>query len=292
LVLAVLLVLGAGIILWRFPLAALAMAGRVALRVQGFRELSVSGPNGSISYFRAGSGAPIVFIHGANDQAGTWARVAPAFASAYKVVVVDLAGHGDSAPATGPLPGDALFAGLDSVMDAEAREPATLIGNSLGGWMALVYALNHPDRVVRVVSINGAISRGESQEASTVLSPTTREEARRTVSRLFSPASGLYVPDFVLDDLVRRSPTSPVTRLMAAPPASLERFLIDDRLADLRVPVFVFWGEDDGLLSLSYARQATARIPDARLEVLPTCGHMPQRECPRALLDELRAIVQ
>jgi len=292
LVLAALLVLGAGVVVWRFPLATLATAGRSVLRVQGFQEMFVSGPSGRIAYFRAGTGAQIVFIHGANDQAGTWARVAPAFAGAHKVVVVDLAGHGDSDPATGPLTADDLFTGLERVMDAEASGPATLVGNSLGGWIALVYALYYPERVARVVSVNGAISRTESQQASSVLSPRTREEARRTVSRLFSPASGLYVPDFVLDDLVRRSPTAPVARLMAAPPESLDRFLIDDRLGDLRVPALVLWGEDDGLLSLSYAREATRRIPGARLEVLPKCGHMPQRECPSALLDELRAIIR
>ena len=114
----------------------------MVLRVAGFEKASVPVPFGHIVYFRAGSGPPLLFIHGVNDQAGTWARVAPAFAATHHVVVADLAGHGDSDPQQGDLTGTQLADGIAAVVAAEA--PAghlTVVGNSLGGFLALVNLL-------------------------------------------------------------------------------------------------------------------------------------------------------
>jgi pimeloyl-ACP methyl ester carboxylesterase len=278
----------AGVTVWRFPLASLAWAGRSALRWSGFEKTQVATRFGHAVYFRAGRGTPLVFIHGVNDQAGTWARVAPSFTSDHRVIVVDLAGHGESDPRQGPLPMRDLIDGLSAVVDAEARdERVTLVGNSLGGFLALAHAVNHPGRVRQAILVNGAVDRGDNMRAAVILLPTSRDEARRTMAALMSPRSP-RMPEFVLDDLVRRAPTSPLARLMAQPERAFDEFLIDDRLDRVRLPVTMIWGEDDRLLSVSYARQAAARLPDARLETLRDCGHMPQRECPGALLARLR----
>lgn len=88
---------------------------------------------------------------------------------------------------------------------------------------------------------------------------------------------------FVLDDLVRRAPKSPLARLMAnADPEdglSLER-----RLGAFPVPVSLVWGEADELLPRAYAERVSAALGGAPLHLLPGCGHMPQRECPARLL--------
>ena len=287
-VLVALVAIGAGVFVWRAPLFALAIGGRGVLRVSGFEKVTLATSGGRIAYFRAGAGPTVIFLHGANDQAGTWARIAPALTSGHHVVVADLAGHGDSEPSTGPLRAQDLVAGVAAVVRAErAGGPVTLIGNSLGGWLSLVHALEHPGEVSHAVLVNGAINRDERGGAAVTLLPKTRDEARRTMSVLLSPQSP-PIPDFVLDDLVRRAATSPLARLMAQPESDLTPLLIDDRLSDLRVPVTMIWGEDDRLLSLAYARSAAARIPGARLEILAACGHVPQRECPQPLLARIR----
>lgn len=284
----VVIVAALGVFVWRAPLAALAVAGRATLRLSGFERVTVAAPAGPIAYFRKGSGPMLLFIHGANDQAGTWARIAPALAADHHVVVVDLAGHGDSAPADGPLRAGDLMAGIRAVVETERGSgKATLIGNSLGGWLALVHAFEHPDQVAHAVLVNGAIHRDDRSGAAVTLLPKTREDARHTMSVLMARNSP-GVPDFVLDDLVRRAPTSPLARLLAQPESDVASFLIDERLGELRVPVTLIWGEDDRLLSIDYARSAAARIPGARLEVLQACGHIPQRECAGALLTRLR----
>jgi pimeloyl-ACP methyl ester carboxylesterase len=90
----------------------------------------------------------------------------------------------------------------------------------MGGWLALLYAQRHPGRVARVVIVNGAGLRGDGSEARVSLLPRTREEARAAMEAVTSPASGA-VPNFILDDLVRRAPRSPLARIMAVPFAEL-----------------------------------------------------------------------
>jgi pimeloyl-ACP methyl ester carboxylesterase len=98
-----------------------------------------------------------------------------------------------------------------------------------------------------------------------------------------SPKSGL-VPDFILDDLVRRAPGSPLARIMATPFAE---FLLDGRLGEIRAPVTLLWGQDDKILPVSYAEGVASQLGSARLETIPGCGHIPQRECAPRLLPPL-----
>jgi pimeloyl-ACP methyl ester carboxylesterase len=277
------------VVVWRAPLATMAFAGRATLRWSGFEKLDVAASAGRITYFRGGgAGRPVVFVHGVNDTAGSWARIAPALVGEYRVVVLDLAGHGDSEPRQGPLSMRHLVDGVAAVVDAEARGgPVTLVGNSLGGFLVLQHAIRHPEAVVHAVLVNGAVDRGDGSHAAITLLPRNRDEARKAMDALTSPGTP-RMPAFVLDDLVRRAPHSPLARLMAQPSTSFEEFSLDDRLAEVTVPVTMIWGADDRLLSLEYARRAAARMPRARLEILPGCAHVPQRECPGPFLARLR----
>jgi pimeloyl-ACP methyl ester carboxylesterase len=281
----VLLVLAAAaaVLFWRYPIATLVAQERWALRRAGFERQTVATPRGEVTYFRAGSGTPLLLVHGANDQAGTWAKVAPALAARHRVIVPDLAGHGESAPADGPLEAADLVAGLEAVLGVEAAgERVAIAGNSLGGFLGLVLAVREPARVSRVVLVNGAALREEHPEAAALLLPKTRDDAAKAFTAILSQTAP-RVPAFILDDLVRRSPGSPLARLMAAPPASVDRFALEPRLASLGIPVSLVWGEDDRVLDVAYARRVAAAIPGSALTTIPRCGHVPQRECPDAL---------
>jgi pimeloyl-ACP methyl ester carboxylesterase len=263
------------------PLSVFETIERARLRRAGLTHLRADGPRGPQSFWQGGSGPMVVFLHGANDQAGTWVRVLGAVIGAHEVVLVDLAGHGGSAPSDGPLGTPDLLDGLDAVTAAiPGGAPVALVGNSLGGYLALVYAARHPERVSHVVLVNGAAIRGDGSEARVNLLPRTRDEARDALAATMSPSSP-GVPSFVLDDLVRRAPASPLARLMRSPSAG--ESLLEGRLPDLRVPVTLLWGEDDQVLPLAYARRVAAALPAARLVTLARCGHVPQRECPGLL---------
>lgn len=268
------------------PLAVFAWATRRALGKAGLRRLTVDAPAGPQTVFVGGSGPVLVLLHGAGDQAGTWLHAVRALAKVRTLVVPDLAGHGDSAPGSGPIPMDAVVQGLEAVLDTVlAGRTATLAGNSLGAWLAMLLARRHPGRFDRVVAVNGGPLRGINERVG--LLPTTRAEARETVAQL-RDASSPAIPDPVLDDLVRQSASSPLARLAAAR-ESMEPWLLEPAdLAGLTLPVRLVWGASDRLLDLDYAERVRAALPDAALIVIQACGHIPQQEAPGPFLDALR----
>lgn len=270
----------AGLALWRAPLATAAFLEGLALRRAGFERATADGPRGPVSYWHAGTGAPVVFLHGANDQAGAWSQVVAPLVPTHRVLLVDLPGHGRSAPASGALSVEVLLAGVEAVLEAEgAGTPAVLVGNSLGGWLALLEAHRRPARVGRVVLVNGAALSGDGSEAQVNLLPRTRAEARAAIEAVTSPHSP-PVADFVLDDLVRRAAGSPLARLLAS---DWQASSLDGRLGEIATPVLLLWGEDDRVLPLAYAERVAAQLQAARLEPLGRCGHIPMRECPEIL---------
>ena len=270
---------------WKRPLAVDAWVSRRALGRAGLEKSHIDGPAGRLTVWEGGAGPTLVLLHGAGDQAGAWARVAPGLVSDHRLVIPDLPGHGGSAPEEGPLHLPAIVAGVEAVMDARvpAGETATLIGNSLGAWVAALYAVDHPDRVDRLVWVNGGPVTGDHPAAT--LMPENRAQADKLMQLLMGPATP-PVPGFVLDDIVRWAHRGPVGRL-AATAGEMAEYVLDGKLDRVRVPVDLVWGDADGLMDLDYAQRLLDGLPAARLTTVHGCGHVPQRECPDRFLKAL-----
>jgi pimeloyl-ACP methyl ester carboxylesterase len=271
---------------WKRPLKVDAIFSRMALGKLGFEKIQVPSPDGRMTVWVGGEGPCMVLLHGAGDQAGTWARMVPPLLDDYKVVIPDLPGHWKSDPRKGPLGVDQVLRGVEVVMESVcAGEQAVLVGNSLGAWVAMLYAHDYPASVSRLVAINGgAIKEGNP---AVNLYPQTREEARETMKALMGPAT-LPLPDFVLDDVIRWARVGPAGRL-AQTADEMEPYLLDGRLDEIVVPVELVWGDSDGLLTLDYAQRLLDGLPRARLHVVKGCGHVPQRECPNKTLEAIQA---
>ena len=277
-----------GAAVWFFlkrPLALLAWGTRRSLIATGLKKLVVETPAGPQTVFVGGTGPVLVLLHGAGDHAGTWAQAAKALAKDHTLVIPDLAGHGDSAPATGPIDAAQIYGGIEAVLASQAPgQPVTLIGNSLGAWMALVVAQRHPDWVAKVVAVNGGPLLGTSTKVRML--PTNREEARATMAQL-RDASSPAIPDHVLDDLVRVTQTGPLARFAATAMTMGPWLLTEDQLRELRPPVRLVWGTSDELMPLDYAQRMLAALPDAALIPIERCGHVPQQEAPARFLAAL-----
>jgi pimeloyl-ACP methyl ester carboxylesterase len=236
----------------------------------------------------AGQGQPIVFLHGVGNQGSAWFEVAPAFAGSYRVVVPDLAGHGESAPAEGDLAMATIVGGAERLLLEVTKErPAILVGNSMGAWIATLLALRHPQQVERIVLVNGGPLPGEPGGPS--LLPKSREEAARLMALLRDPAAP-PLPDWLLDDLVGRAPTGPTARLTRDLPGLVAHLLIG-RLGEVRTPVDLLWGASDQLMKLSYAERLALELPLARLTQLAHCGHIPPLECAPAFVNSLQTLL-
>ena len=272
---------------WRNPMTLYAWSMRRTLDRAGFESRELATDGGALHYRIAGDGRPLLFLHGAGDQAGAWATVAPAFADRYRVIVPDLPGHGDSAPEDGPLTMTRIVADTARLLDEVAPDGgAIVVGNSLGAWVACLLALERPGRVERVIAVNGGPLRWE--DSPSVLVPRDREGARALVERLRDPASP-PVPDLILDDLVDWIGSGATPRLLGAS-EDFEAHVLDGRMQELTVPVDVVWGRSDRLFPEDYPERLLAALPSGRLTWLEDCGHAPQSECAvpfRAVLDQV-----
>lgn len=280
-------VLLAAALVWRRPLAVTAWMNRRALLKAGFEKKRLASPVGEQSCFVGGQGPTLILLHGAGDQAGAWAKVAPNLVAKYRVVIPDLPGHGDSDPKTGPLSIGTVLAGVKAIASAQPGK-VIVIGNSLGGWVASLYAREHPEKVERLVLVNGGPLVGDRPDIT--LTPKTREEARRTIAAMFDPGS-FQLPDYVVDDIVREAQTGPLMRLSETA-GEMPKYLLEGKLNEITVPVNLVWGESDQVLSINYARRLQSQLPNAQLVTLKRCGHAPQLECPKAFTTSLIEVLQ
>jgi pimeloyl-ACP methyl ester carboxylesterase len=274
--LVVLVLAGGAWFVYKRPLAVNAWMNRRALASAGLTEATAQTGFGLQNYWTGGAGPTLVLLHGAGDQAGTWANVVPALTATHRLVIPDLAGHGTSAPADGPIEVGQVLRGVEAILSQGQQDPVIIVGNSLGAWIGLLYAHAHPDRVARLILVNGGALKGDRADLS--LTPRTRAEAAALMKELRDPKSDV-IKDFVLDDVVREAQEGPLARF-ASTADRMEPFLLDGRLHEVKTPVDLIWGESDKLFPLAYAERMMAALPSSRIRTLPACGHVPHQECP------------
>jgi len=250
------------------PLESFIAFTRAELAKAGLERVSFDGN----VYWRGGSGDAIVLLHGVNDQAGTWSTIAPMLVAKHALIVPDLAGHGESEPAEGPIAMGEIVARLDAILEHENAHDVTLVGNSMGGWVAMLYALDHPERVARLVLESAS---GMTWPVSVPLVAQNRDQAVVMLRAVHGPS--MAIPDWMIDALLARAAASPMLRVARA---GVVQYLLDAKLPSLAPPATLIWGADDGVLPVAYAEALRAKLAYARLHVIDGAAHIPHRQQP------------
>ncbi len=229
---------------------------------------------------RAGSGTPVVLIHGLGGSSDWWRRNVDALAREHTVVAVDLVGFGRNRffvrRSALPLGFADTAALLARWIESSFTEPVHVVGNSMGGQTAIHLAARRPDLVRSLTLVN---STGIPFELT--VGPH--------IENLLIPRGALSFSTILARDALRSGPMSIAL--------AFARLLRDDArplLKLIRVPTLLVWGEHDPLVPLTYARQIAEIIPAARLVTVPGAGHIPFWENAeffnRAILDFLREV--
>ncbi len=270
------------------------------------RDVEVEGL--PIRYLTAGSGPPLLLLHGAGDNSLDRQWVMPDLAATHRVYAPDLPGSPDSARPTAEYSPTFFERFVAAFLDALVIERAAVVGNSLGGLTALRLALSEPARVNTLILVDSAgLGRTVNPAFTTVNVPGLSEAAIpfwRTPVGAYQRAWGRtallfgYPPGSVSREWLAeqcRLALSPgyleahlsVLRALVDPGGQREVLL--DRLPHLEIPTLVVWGTCDRVFPHSQAREAVAHLPEGSLALIPDCGHMPHVECPDrflAVLDE------
>lgn len=269
----------------------------------GTGHVAVAGTR--LRYRKTGSGDPVLLLHGIGQSLEDWNEQHQRLSARHTVYSVDLPGFAYSDRLSGRATLAKLADALPAVLDAlGVHEPLPVVGNSLGGAVAMKFAADHPHRVSALVLANSA---GFGREVALVLRLLTvrplaallmrpdQSASRRTVQSLF------YDKELVTDARVghafalsQRATHRQTVLDIARDLGTISgiraqwRTALVETLAQSEIPTLVVWGDHDHILPHSHLKQAVAALPRAESYVFSKTGHMPQIERP----DEFAAVVE
>lgn len=257
---------------------------------------ATTGMVAGLHYESAGHGPAVVLIHGAGLDSRMWDEQFEILSNDFVVIRYDTRGFGRSAPASEPF---SHVGDLETVLDEVGVSSASLVGLSLGGAIALNFALTHPDRIDRLLLVGPAVpGAGAMPEEPDRFQRIVRLAAEgRTPAAVDEWLAGPHMSPAMANP--RIAPTirglamdnqrtwipGAILSTPVAPPAAR-------RLHHVRAPTAVLVGGRDDRSVRQQGTLVAERVPGARLTVLPEAGHVPNLEAPESfnqwLLDELR----
>jgi len=232
-----------------------------------------------IHYLTAGQGEPLVIVHGGGEGARAWRGNLEEMSKNYTMYVPDLPGFGDSQPLTGDYFIPELTEFIDEFMQALGLENFHLVGHSLGGGIALNYALQFPHKINKLVLISSMCLGKE-------IALWIRFLSRRVLCRILGGIAlglfrfikwllkSLYDPNEFVEPICQASIYlgSCITTLKE------QTTVLINRLSGLMVPTLVVWGAKDPVLPVRQAYAAAQLIPNCQVKVFEDCGHSVYRE--------------
>jgi pimeloyl-ACP methyl ester carboxylesterase len=268
------------------------------------RELSIHDQR--ITYRMAGSGPVLLLIHGMAGSATTWRQVMPGLARRFTVVAPDLLGHGRSDKPQGDYSLGAFACTLRDLLVALGHERVTVVGQSLGGGVAMQFSYQYPERTERLVLVgSGGLGRevnpilrllslpGSDAVLQLACAAPVRgliESVARAAARVgLQPApvvAELWRSYVSLADAAARSAFLRTLRAVVDPRGQAVSASNRLHLA-AEVPTLIVWGDADPIIPVDHAYAAHASIPGSRLEIFEGVGHYPHCEAPERFVEVL-----
>jgi pimeloyl-ACP methyl ester carboxylesterase len=248
-------------------------------------------------YWTAGeNGSTVVLIHGLSSFIESWMYNIVPLAERHRVYAMDLLGFGqtDKTPLVHDMKDLVRF--IHGFMETLHLASASLIGNSLGGGLALQFILDYPEKVEKLVLVDNAemgreICTDFKACALPLLNGLYTRKSNNGLPRLMKPL--IHNPLVISEEFYKVSrkyntADGAVKALLSALTAGINFFgqkskitrPLLEKLPVVKAPTLVIWGKQDQIIPVSHAQIAASRIPGARLEIFENCGHMPQFEQP------------
>ena len=255
-----------------------------------------------------GSGPAVVFIHGLSGCWQNWLEQLPLFARDHRVIAVDLPGFGQSEMPAEPISISGYADAIDELMGELGLEEARIVGNSMGGFIGAELAINHPQRVERLVLVAAA---GLSIESIR----TDRKTGLRHRAENIVFFSLGHVASRSHQVALRPRLRHALLLLVAAHPQKLPgplaaqqvlgsgkpgfsdaleamcRYPLRDRLEKIACPTLIVWGDKDVLVPVKDAAIFERLIPDARKIIYKDTGHVSMMERPERFNSDVKAFL-
>jgi pimeloyl-ACP methyl ester carboxylesterase len=235
----------------------------------------------SIHYFDMGAGPVVVLLHGLGSRKEDWLPVLEPMAQKYRLLVPDQIGFGRSDK---PLLDYSIQTYVDFLNEFLRQlkvEKASLVGESLGGWIAALYVSEisggaHLIPVEKLVLVDAAGLKQDKPIPN--LNPSSLVDMRVMMEAVFFDTSWLNEDALrkIFTDKLAAHDGYTVRSILGNPAIGTER--LDERLRNIKVPTLVVWGKQDKLLPIASGERYAAGIPGAKLVSFDKCGHVPPIE--------------
>jgi pimeloyl-ACP methyl ester carboxylesterase len=259
-----------------------------------------------VAYRLAGSGPPIVLIHGITASSRVWELVGPRLARHHTVLAPDLLGHGHTAKPRGDYSMGAFASGIRDLMLWLDLGPATIVGHSLGGGVAMQYAYQFPERTERLGLISSGglgrrvhgFLRAATLPGSELVLPLLAGRQVLSAGRAMGRALGRVGVKLGNDALEMarghaslgdpESRAAFVHTLRASVDPGGQRVQAVDRLyLAAELPLLIVWGARDRIIPPEHGRRAHGLVPGARFELFERSGHFPHLDEPERFVRTL-----
>ncbi len=288
-VLLVIVLTAAGLLFYYNPLWVADQLTRFHLWREGVQSKYVEAGGYRMHYFEAlpaqgTAGTPLLLVHGLGARGEDWAAMIPALAArGFHVYVPDLLGYGRS-----PRPDVSYSIAMQETvvvqfMQAVHLARADVGGWSMGGWVSMKLALDHPELVDRLVVYDSAGIYFPATFGPELFVPSDAAGVRRLMT-ILSPHPR-EVPAFVTKAVLRKFAQNGwvISRSMTAMTSG--RDLLDFRLYNIQQPTLIVWGAQDDLIPLSSGKKMHELIPRSVLNVVEGCGHLAPLECSQPVVE-------
>jgi abhydrolase domain-containing protein 6 len=267
------------------PVEFLKWLQRGIITISGYKSKLFSSENGKVVYFEGGKGKKIVLIHGFMVHAGNWSSIAPKLKKRYHVIIPDLPGHGDS-PWIHPISLESIGEVMkDFLLEISKDEKVTLVGSSMGGGIALRFALDYPERVKNLIVINSAGIEWEIRKS--LLLPENRVEMQHKLKSIIGPT--FKAPNFFLDAMLKQN--RPEIEALFEEAVGNPKYYLDEELKNLKPKAHLLWGVHDGLFPMAFVNKLTEIIPNYELTTFLKSAHVPHNTEPKAVIEYIFNLV-
>jgi triacylglycerol lipase len=247
-----------------------------------------------IYYLEAGSGPEVILLHGLGGDKGNWRMTLPVLAARFHVYAPDQIGFGQSDKPQINYRVATLVDFLNAFYKKVGISKATLVGNSLGGWVAMDFALQYPDKVNRLVLVDsggysfkrtGGVA--PAREVLLGLNPSSLAGTKQLMAIVFhnKAFSTDAVAEQVFTEHLRKNDGYTINRFVDSILRGDD--VVDGKLGAIKTPTLIVWGRDDMLIPLATAKALAEDIAGSQTVVLDECGHVPQVECAAPFNDAL-----
>jgi 3-oxoadipate enol-lactonase len=246
--------------------------------------------DGTVNAAQFGNGPPFFLLHSLLSDRASFDAVIPRLSQSFRVIVPELPGFGQSPAASGDFAAVADRM-AEAVKDASGGEDTIVLGNGYGGFVALQMAIRHPDVVAKLILADcGAAFSEPGREAFRNMAAASRAKGLAAIMdmamrRLFAPEFQAQHPDLMRDRREAFLRTDP--EVFRAACGALAELDLRPDLGEVRVPVLVLVGEHDEATPPPMSHELAAGLPNAYLEIIPGCAHVPQLQSPGKFLEAI-----